>query len=138
MLIDHFEDTSKPLEVVVEKEVEKIVEKPVEVERNLNEKELIVSLNPVQFKALSKPLEHKRFIEISNKEIHKRLKERSFWSESLKYPGFFSLYDQNNDHKHNMGLFLANTYMSAIVNGMLSELLTSEQVKALIKLKENS
>ena len=127
ILLDHYEDPSKARERVVEK----IVEQPIEVERQLDENEIVVRLNPVQLKALYRLLKHKDFIKTSNKEIKKAMKERSFWNDSLKYPSFFTLYDPDQPQKYNMGLLLVNTFMSAIANGMLREVITANQVREL-------
>ena len=94
MQLDHYSDPEKARTITVEKEVEKevetIVEKPVNVkiERKLKDNEVIVQLNPIQLLALSKPVEHPDFIEVSNQEIKLAIKETSFWTGDLKYPGF--------------------------------------------------
>lgn len=49
------------------------------------------------------------------------MKEKGLLSEKLKYPGYFVHYDQSGDLKKNMGLLLANTFMSAVAKGLFGE-----------------
>jgi hypothetical protein len=81
------------------------------------------------------PLRNRRFIQDENKKIQRILNQKSFWSDEPKYPEFLTPYDENNDLKHRMGQLLMNTYMVAIIKGMLSEAVTAEQVKASINQK---
>lgn len=116
-LLDHFEDPSKTRERIVEREIEK----PVIIERPLNDNEVIVRLNTVQFKALSHVLNQRDFIPRENRKNSRAMKEKAFMSEKLKYPGYFVQYDQSGDLKQNIGLLLANTFMSAVAKGMFGE-----------------
>lgn len=93
VLLDHYTEPEKARTITVEKEVEieveKIIEKPVEVERELAENELIIKLNPAQMLALKNPVLHKDFVAISNNEVQKAMQAKNWWTEKPKYPGFF-------------------------------------------------
>jgi hypothetical protein len=43
------------------------------------------------------------------------------FSNKLRCPGYFVQYDPSGDQKRNMGLLLANTFMSAVAKGMFGE-----------------
>ncbi len=96
----------------------------IEIERPLKDNEEVIDLNPVQFYAAQESVKAEGFIPIANEEIKKALIRKTFWSDELKYPGFFTEYCPEKDEKGNIAIFIVNSFMSLIVYGVLDDVMT--------------
>ena len=102
-------------------------EKNIEIERPLKDNEVVLKLNPIQFYAAREPVKAEGFIDIANEDVKEALTRKTFWSDELKYPGFFTEYGP--DEKENMAIFIINTFMTAIDHGILDDVMTVGQLR---------